>query len=429
MSASRICFLLIFLIEGIVSWIYFSSLFERKQNNLWPLLWYFLGYSFLFIISDYQSILLNTGCFILVNTAISLKSYYASTKDMMIYNAFLCFIMCFSEIFAALILNLSFHNFSGYQNNLDILILCAISEKLLYFFFVIIFCRIVGKKEDKTTPLAVLFLLAFPISSVFVIISMTQFGLDTEPGSLAITLMVIGSLLLLISNIFLWIIYEYIQKIYKENNNLLLLNQRDAAINDYYRILKDQYDAQAVLIHDIKNHLCAIDGLAKERECLEVCDYIEKTRNLPSLKQRRKFCSDEILNIVFSRFSDLCLEKGITFDCDIRNYSSCCLDSTEKTALFGNLLSNAIESAECSKEKIIEISVSPTENGKLFIRVINSCNEKPQFSSNGELLSSKSAGNHGYGMKSIQRILKKYSALSTFYYDETEQRFHSVIQL
>lgn len=83
---------------------------------------------------------------------------------------------------------------------------------------------------------------------------------------------------------------------------------------------------------------------------------------------------------------------------------------TEDTmALFNNLISNAIEASENEQKgnKVIHLKVYQ-EKQMVLIDIRNYCSEEPMFK-NGLPVTDKDSRYHGFGMKSIKRIVDKYN--------------------
>lgn len=101
------------------------------------------------------------------------------------------------------------------------------------------------------------------------------------------------------------------------------------------------------------------------------------------------------------------------------------------TTLFCNLLDNATEATEKIPEAYIDLSVTcKKEKPVTIISVVNSCNKNPFSEKTGRLVSHKNNNMyHGYGIKSIQKIIKKYNGKLQIYYDEKNKAFHSIILL
>ena len=169
--------------------------------------------------------------------------------------------------------------------------------------------------------------------------------------------------------------------------------------------------------------------MAEEGESQKIREYISELEDLPEFKRKARLCDDPILNLVLLRNSDYCSANSINFSCDVRADSISFMDATSITALFGNLLSNAIEAAEMSKGKMVELSVMKNlQQNSVLISLVNSCDVAPIKDANGnfETIKDKNKG-HGYGTKSIARVVQKYNGKSDMRYDEDAKEFHSII--
>ena len=86
-------------------------------------------------------------------------------------------------------------------------------------------------------------------------------------------------------------------------------------------------------------------------------------------------------------------------------------------ALFDNLLSNAFEAAlgEEKQNRVIHLQIA-NEKQMVMIVVRNYSSHSPLFEG-GTPITSKNKKYHGYGIKSIKRIVKKYSGEVKFGYN------------
>lgn len=120
----------------------------------------------------------------------------------------------------------------------------------------------------------------------------------------------------------------------------------------------------------------------------------------------------------------------MAFQCDIRENVSAFMNASSVTTLYGNLLPNALESAIASDEKQIELSATwNAEHTVVIISVVNSCATAPTPDGSGSFRTSKENKHlHGVGLRSIERVVKKYHGNATMYYDSATKQFHHVIQ-
>jgi sensor histidine kinase regulating citrate/malate metabolism len=195
-------------------------------------------------------------------------------------------------------------------------------------------------------------------------------------------------------------------------------------------MLLKQDENQKILIHDIKKHLQSIAILNKKGEQQDVSDYIDHMLQSADLQSSARICDNELLNTILCRYMNTCQQKKISFHADIRKGLLDFLDYDDLTALFCNLLDNAVEASSDISGAYIDLSVTYHEAaGFTVITMINSCSKNPFSEKTGKLLSrKKDTLRHGYGMKSVQKIAQKYNGTMQTYYD-VNMEFHTIITL
>ena len=241
----------------------------------------------------------------------------------------------------------------------------------------------------------------------------------------------ISMLFILLINILIFGLFEHIKQKNSEIAELTFQNQRDADSVEYYKALVSQDEKQKVLIHDIKKHLNAIASLNEQHDYEKVAAYLTHVLGSSELKHSVRVCDNDLLNALLCRYQKICLTKKIALHIDIR---SKCIDFVtydDLSVLFGNLMDNAVESAEKTVNPFIELNVFHKENNNMtIITLIDSCRVNP-IDKNGNLLPTKKPNPqfHGFGMRSIENIVKKYNGEMTFYFDDPTKTFHTIIML
>ena len=207
-----------------------------------------------------------------------------------------------------------------------------------------------------------------------------------------------------------------------------LLLQKEHSDAEYYKLLIQHNENQNILLHDIKNHFQMILGLVEQDDDDNAMDYIRKIVEKPEFQHKNKVCNNTFLNQLMSYYLEMADKSNIRMDIDIRNGTMGFLNPDDIVSLFGNLLDNAIGAA---KDGFIELRVSKEEKKETqMITIVNSCNIPPSIRKNGEFESTKEdKSNHGYGIKSIEKIVKKYNGSMKLYFDEEENTFHSIVLL
>lgn len=198
----------------------------------------------------------------------------------------------------------------------------------------------------------------------------------------------------------------------KENEFLLVRDElRERKMQDVEKLL----DENRILVHDIKNHLAILEGYSKENNMAGLSQYLAEISQQYNGIEIYSWTGNRILDMLLSQKKREALAEDIAFDIQAVPMINIRLSEAEICALFGNLLDNAIEACRSLEEKGRWIIIKmEKKNQILFIEIKNSIGKKPVVK-NGELITSKSDYmKHGYGIKSVKRIVEKYEGDFTY---------------
>ncbi len=173
----------------------------------------------------------------------------------------------------------------------------------------------------------------------------------------------------------------------------------------YIYVLEEQITSLSHAMHDVKNHYSVIKMLDKTEE---VKEYIEEISAELSNESVVMFTGNKVLDILLSKYKKQCEEKKITFYADIHTSNLNYIDDRILTGLISNLLDNAVQSAQCSQEKKINIYIQ-NHNELDILTIDNSCDSNYEY---GEYLPTikKDYKMHGHGMHLIKKYCKKINA-------------------
>lgn len=431
MIGEKLCFAIVFAAEAMIAWLYLEYILSRK-NPLPILICSFgMGYAVLFVFSFLDDTTVNAIMFCVVNFILIKRNYSCSIKTTLLHSAFMCFAMVGAEVLVALWLGIYGYEFSAYTNDFRAMIALAILGKLLYLLFSVIGSRIFAPhKCINEEPKQMILFCGLPLLSSVIAVIIVYIGMNAGFADTVGIMTIIIVVTLLIVNLLFLSLYNALQKANEEYLALQLSTQKEQADIAYYSALQEQFENQRILIHDIRKHLATIDALARQNGLAEIETYISGLEETLSPSSQAKLCTDPILNFLLLRFRDDCKAKHIQFHCDVRENSSAFLDAASITTLYGNLLSNALEAAEASTERQIELSViRSAAQSVIVISVINSCDDPPTPDGDGGFRTGKTDRLlHGVGLRSIRRVVAKYHGVATMYYDPENKQFHHVIQ-
>lgn len=420
-----------FFVEAVILWQYTTCLFTPFYNSKIRLTLLSVLYSILFFISLFRRTELNIIGFFVINALFFYTSFKIRLLLAIFHSAILTVIMGISELALLGIISRFFPNFllkAGIG-----LTVYAMFSKIIFFSVVYLLIQLFReKKTDQEQYDQLTFLLMLiPVFSVFILstfITIGEISTFVPPVDFMVT---ICAIFLLLINLLVFGINQYNQKRSQEYTNMQLMLQKESDSAEYYEMLLSQTENQSILIHDIKKHLQSIRLLNEKNESAKIDAYIQQLMDSSDLKETAKICDNEMLNAILCRYQRQCNNKNISFHADIRRDSVRNIYHHDMTALFCNLLDNAVEATENIPDSFIELTVQKKENSPfILIILINSCRSAPVYDQDELPISNKADKNrHGFGIKSIKKVVKQYNGNLQMYYDNDSATFHTIITL
>lgn len=428
-----ILYVFIYIVEAFILWWYASSLFPSKYSRKVEAAALFSGYAVLFLASQLQSIWVNNICFTLINFLIIFMLYQVKWNICLFHTFIISCIMGLSEV----VISELFSNFSitSVYKNTDILLLFLITvlSKLLYYICLRITLNLTRSFtfENGHTNKATTLLNIVPLLSFYIDLVLMAAALNTHLSSTYRYMLSSCAVLLIFMNILIFYIHYYTQQKDKEFMELQIQSQKENDMAEYYKTLFSQNENQQILIHDIRKHLMSISQLNEKNEQEQIREYLVTLLNSSDLQDSVQISDNDLLNSILCHYMKVCQKRHITFKADVRKKLLQNLDYSDLTALFCNLLDNAIAACSDIPDSYIELSITKKENTDItVINVINTCRIAPVFNKYGYPVSQKKdTGKHGLGLKSVDRVIKKYHGNMKMYFDNEKMAFHTIIML
>lgn len=428
-----ICCFFSFLTEAVILWQYTSSLFATKHTAKRKFIMLCGLYSILFAASLFNSKLMNITLYFVFNFVFLATQYCLNTYSAFFHSSILASVMILCEVMVYYIIRYFSPHFFERGENFHFLAIFAIFSKLMFFTVIYIILHFLkglqnrNEQQDKSVFLLTL----IPITSVFVMITFTKISDSCDLSPNLNWMVTLSAVFLLAINLLIFGIEQHNRKKSLEFTEMQLLLQRESDSAQYYEMLLSQHENQSILIHDIKKHLQSISTLNDRMEHGKIKEYIHGLMQSSDLKEAARLCDHEMLNAILARYGHQCLDRHIAFHTDIRSGIIDFIADTDITSLFCNLLDNAIEAAGHIPDSFIEISVCKREKTPfIVITVINSSRKNPFDEQSGKLITTKSNKHkHGFGIKSIRKIVAKYQGDMQMYYNHESLTFHTVITL
>lgn len=409
-----------YFIEMLIAYMYYSDFLNKKlkTHNILIIgcILYFSSAAINILLSN--NLVINLIIFMIINTLFSFLCFKVSIKKSILTTILLTSTMIISEFIAIYTFSAIFNlETVSYRDNLGIYILDVSSSKTLY----IVLCKTLTKllPQNKTNDKVPFYLFIYPLCSMITLILFRRISTVYILSPEIDTSISIVSFLSLFAIVVTYILYS--NTIKKDNKVFELNNELNKIEVDrtYNEILEHKNEEMHIFIHDTKNNLLTIKSIANNKLVDEYVDLINS--NLLKCAPKAN-TNNKIMDLIINKYSDLCEINKIEFYTIIKTANLNYMNDTDLNSFLNNILSNAYEAALKSKDKRIELSINKIQ-GFDVLTCTNSCDKKPVIKNNILISSKKDNTFHGYGIKSIKKIVKKYDGNYEWNYDPEEKEF------
>lgn len=179
-----------------------------------------------------------------------------------------------------------------------------------------------------------------------------------------------------------------------------------------YQLSQESIEIVNQKYHDLKHQITLLKAEANSQKSIQYLEEMEQ--DIRSYEAQNK-TGNKVLDAVLTSKSLYCQNNDISLTCVADGTLLDFMAEMDISALFGNVLDNAIESVQKldDKEKrLIHLSVAE-QKSFLRIRVENYTEENISFRNGMPVTTKKDKHLHGFGMKSIQSTVRKYGGSVT----------------
>jgi sensor histidine kinase YesM len=416
-----------YLTEAMIVYIYAKNIYETRYSKSLTLILASVIYLIPLLIYQYviNTELINLIVILAVNIAIIKLLFTSSLKSAIFHSIALVVIQTIAEVISVYLISLFLHITSAetINNHFES---GVIISRIIYFLFSVLLSNFSSRESNHKNWGKWFVLSLLPIGSAYSILVfktlIENIDMDFKQNILNISALCV----LLLVNIIIYFVYERAES---DNQKLVeyeLINQKNTIDMQYLSLLEKKSEQMQILTHDYKNHIQTIAAMSTSPDVKSylngILGEIEENNSIAKTKNK-------ILDIILNKYVEICNDKGISFSTETISENLSFMDGNDLSAMFNNMLDNAVESAEISQGKTISLQISSSMNSYCKIVLINSCDHEPN-EKDGKLLSTKKRPNfHGYGTKSIMKIVNKYSGDLQWYYNKKAFEFKLIIAI
>ncbi|MFI3165915.1 MAG: GHKL domain-containing protein [Bacillota bacterium] len=327
---------------------------------------------------------------------------------------FLMLLAIFVEIIASFILALvTGVSVIEVQSNFILATIGIVISKSTTLTLSYIFKSFYKKKEAQISIYRIMPYVLMPIMSCFILLELNEVMVTAQSSGVVLNLFSI-SILVFCSNILFFSAFDYILKTMQLKNKVEFEKLRMESDRTRYEDILENQTQLAKRIHDIKNKMYGLkdyiveDNIKALNQLDAICDITEKYGDYTGIMG-----VDSIINAKVTKAK----QEDIKFQIHTQVYKKINIDIIDLCVIVGNLLDNAFDAMNTTDDKKIEFEFH-IKNNYICILVKNKYN---LAISNEKTRRKEEKILHGYGVKNVKEIVKKYGGL--FYVDKEEKWF------
>lgn len=279
----------------------------------------------------------------------------------------------------------------------------AAVSALLLLICVAVVCHIPDPRESMEKALdkkQMCLLSAIPMLSVTVFWGLMY-------GNIGRLTAVFVCVVVLALNLCVFYLYHILLENYVQLREQDIYKQQTIAYQNQFEIMKESQSRIRALKHDMKNHVLALEGLAKGSKLEKLMEYLDSMQEFMKNPSEHIYTGNEVLDSLLNYKLQRAKEELKKVETDIVLPEKMNLHSFDFNVIVGNLLDNAIAASVQTDGQLLKFSMR-MENGVLLLHMINSCMGIPEGVCEIRRLSEKSYAGHGIGLTNVQRIVEKY---------------------
>ena len=316
-------------------------------------------------------------------------------------------------------------------------ILMVTGTRMAEFLVMLLAAMAAGRKAGRhITVRQVILSVLLPLYSIFNMYCMLYMAQIFPTGEMLL-LLGLNLVLLIGLNIYFCVLVDVMSENHRLENERNLYRAQARMQHQYYEQEEEKYEASRKLIHDIRNHIQAMEALyAREHadgaaggdvrgaaggdasgdargtagedahgDAHGAEKYAGDIHRMLNSFQQKYYTSEKLLNIILNDKSRMMQRLGVREDIKVGELNLDFMKGMDVTALFANLLDNAVAAAAESRERYVRLRVNRVRQF-LSVTVENSCDMAPVKS--GSAFRSHKAGHEGLGLKIIRQTVEQY---------------------
>lgn len=305
--------------------------------------------------------------------------------------------------------------------NQSYLIISILISKFIFAILCFGVYKVYNRMSDLITKYSMIFTICFTL--IFIITLFLENAIFT--GNYNYFELVASSYLMLLLSILLFWLTIRIKEDSNEILNKLMLEKELEKTKEQFKFYEASNEAMSILRHDMKNIMIVLRQLIENKEYDEARAYINENFKIIEHSSTLIITGYSIIDCVLNSYASVIKEKRIQFVSQINKLHLHLFSEIDIAVMLGNMLSNAIENVS----KIVPyIELKIDANPDFLIITIENTVDTDILAENPDLATTKTNPEyHGFGIKSIANIAKKYDGSVQFF--QSNGVFYCVVEI
>lgn len=267
-----------------------------------------------------------------------------------------------------------------------------------------LFVYAVNRVKFASLPKLLLFsILILPVFSIIFLLSMWESSVLYFQMK-GFGLYVLNAILLIIVNLYFIYLFGYVFKARNLERDLKVYREKNEIQFRYYEELEKKYQESRKMIHDMKNHLQAVEELYGSGETERGSKYVKGMYHLLNSYGEKYYSDNKMLNIILNDKFTQAERDGVRTKAMMGEADLSFMSDLDITTIFANLLDNALYASRQVKNSDITIKMD-TFNEFIVVSIQNSAVQPHETECSQKR---NREGHMGLGLVNVRQTLEKY---------------------
>lgn len=292
-------------------------------------------------------------------------------------------------------------------------IISIVVVRITCFIFVLLFANFKNLKKNITTEkLFWLKLGLVPFGTIVILIAIFIGEIQSS------TMMIVIIVCIIIMNISIFYLYDSLINLLEQKMLNRVMQEQNKYYENQLELMKKSLNMTKTFQHDLKNKLVPIYNIAQEENNLQLIEEIETISDFCKIENEYAKSGNTTIDSVINFKLQRAVSENIKVFCNILIPENFKMSDIDLANILGNIVDNAIEGVlGIAEDRWIKIDIKYTK-GRLIFQISNSFNGIVVKKGEKIITKKKDKNNHGIGLESIKRTLKKYNGCINIDYSE-----------